>query len=871
MAFKAGAITGDAILDTSQWDRGVKRVGSSSKSLTGTLGRLAKIGFVAVAAGMTAAIYQANKYQKEFRNVSTLTDQNTKDLQEMSLGLLRLDSQLGSTTQLTRSMYDAISAGAKPGKQAFQVIESSAKFAKAAMADNAASVRLLSATVNAYGKDAKTMAGNQLDAEAAADIFFKTIKLGVVTGEQLSSSIGDSIPLFASMKIPVEQLAAGMAAMTKQGVNAAQSTTQLNAIINAFLKPSSALTEVLKEQGYESGQAFIQSEGLAGALELLKTTTESGKFEMAELTRNIRAIKGVLALSGEGARIFNETLEEMENAGGAVNTAFQKQEKTFATFRNEVGKTAIIVGNIGKHFVDDIAGGAQAALESLNQFLLSEEALKKFAKVASKVGGAFAVIKTFAMEVYNLFAENLYNSIEEIKETFNDLFDISVKQGTVFDALSIATNVLGGAFSILISILKLVIKYNMNLISIGIDTAKTFKSVWDVITGKAQWEDVKDNLLNIKDGFAKFGTDLVDDTINVVNRTKEQWDKFTNTGKETSKKFADSMKEGSEKVKKYILENGKAALSGVKNNDEETIDSAKKTNEIMSGLAKRRQDSLNLITKGGLKKNKTEWDRWLDYVEANLDTLEKKIEFFSEATMKLINTMYSGLSNISDLYYKNEFDKLELSTNEELSTLKNTYETDLANLTSRYEQGLITESEYNESSKALEKKYESDRTTIEKDALKERNALAKKQFENNKALALASVWIDAASAIMGFWAAYAAIPFAGQIIAGTLTSAVLGVAGVQSALIAEQQFVPEYAEGTAYHSGGLAMINEEGGEILDLPTGTRVIPHDLSEQMVENGNGIEININNPIVREDNDINRIVNAVSQVLGRQLRTA
>jgi TP901 family phage tail tape measure protein len=386
MAFKAGAIVGDAILNTAKWTSGVGIVQKTSKKLGGVLTKLAKYGFMAVAAGMTAAIFQANKYQKEFRNVSTLTEQNTKDLQDMSLSLLSLDSQLGSTTQLTRSMYDAISAGAKPGKQAFEVIESSAKFAKAAMADNAASVRLLSATVNAYGKEAKTMAGEQLDAEAAADIFFKTIKLGVVTGEQLSSSIGDSIPLFASMKIPVEQLAAGMAAMTKQGVNAAQSTTQLNAIINAFLKPSSALTEVLKEQGYESGQAFIQSEGLAGALELLKTTTESGKFEMAELTRNIRAIKGVLALSGEGAKIFNETLEEMENAGGAVNTAFAKQEKTFFTLKNEMGKTAIIAGNIGKHFVDDIAGGAQSALEALNQFIVSGRALETFANIASKVG-----------------------------------------------------------------------------------------------------------------------------------------------------------------------------------------------------------------------------------------------------------------------------------------------------------------------------------------------------------------------------------------------------------------------------------------------------------------------------------------------------
>lgn len=41
-----------------------------------------------------------------------------------------------------------------------------------------------------------------------------------------------------------------------------------------------------------------------------------------------------------------------------------------------------------------------------------------------------------------------------------------------------------------------------------------------------------------------------------------------------------------------------------------------------------------------------------------------------------------------------------------------------------------------------------------------------------------------------------------------------------------------YASGTDYHPGGLAMINEEGPEILDLPRGTRVIPHKQSMQLL---------------------------------------
>lgn len=40
------------------------------------------------------------------------------------------------------------------------------------------------------------------------------------------------------------------------------------------------------------------------------------------------------------------------------------------------------------------------------------------------------------------------------------------------------------------------------------------------------------------------------------------------------------------------------------------------------------------------------------------------------------------------------------------------------------------------------------------------------------------------------------------------------------------------ANGTSNWRGGLTQINERGGEIVDLPSGTRIIPHDVSKRMV---------------------------------------
>lgn len=76
------------------------------------------------------------------------------------------------------------------------------------------------------------------------------------------------------------------------------------------------------------------------------------------------------------------------------------------------------------------------------------------------------------------------------------------------------------------------------------------------------------------------------------------------------------------------------------------------------------------------------------------------------------------------------------------------------------------------------------------------------------------------------------------------------------------------AAGTSYWRGGLTHINENGGEIIDLPQGTRIYPHERSLNMARGGNvTIPKLADQIIIREDADIERI----GEMLVRKLRTA
>lgn len=64
---------------------------------------------------------------------------------------------------------------------------------------------------------------------------------------------------------------------------------------------------------------------------------------------------------------------------------------------------------------------------------------------------------------------------------------------------------------------------------------------------------------------------------------------------------------------------------------------------------------------------------------------------------------------------------------------------------------------------------------------------------------------------------------------GTLYKGGKAVAGGAADLIGGM--VGRNALGTSYWRGGMTYVHERGGEILDLPGGTRVIPHDVSMRM----------------------------------------
>lgn len=92
--------------------------------------------------------------------------------------------------------------------------------------------------------------------------------------------------------------------------------------------------------------------------------------------------------------------------------------------------------------------------------------------------------------------------------------------------------------------------------------------------------------------------------------------------------------------------------------------------------------------------------------------------------------------------------------------------------------------------------------------------------------------------------------------------------------------IPKFARGTENFAGGPAIINEQGGEIVDLPSGTRVIPHDKSIQTAyaqgrqdnqsnNNNFNFSINIYGANMKSDADMDELADKLMQRIYYQMQ--
>ena len=368
-----GKVDGSLKTACSTADKNLAALGKTAK----TAGKIAAGAMVAAATAVatlgTAAVKSAAEYEAQLANVSTLLTGTEAEVAartaEIGDQVLEISNRTGvATADLTDGMYQVVSAFGDSADAA-AILETAAKSAAAGNATTTDSINLLSAVTKGYG-DTSAEAVQQ-----AADLAFATVRLGQTSFPELAAGMGKVIPLASTLGLEQEQLWGAMATLTGVTGSTAEVVTQMKATMQAFLSPSKNMQAALKNMGYESGQALLESKGLQGSLDALKDAVGGNELAFAGLFSSVEAQTAVLAMAGNQAENLTSKTAEMYEATGAANTAFERQT-------NNLKYDIQMIKNLGANFLTQLGTNI---LPYVREF--AEAALPVVSEALEKIGG----------------------------------------------------------------------------------------------------------------------------------------------------------------------------------------------------------------------------------------------------------------------------------------------------------------------------------------------------------------------------------------------------------------------------------------------------------------------------------------------------
>ena len=286
-AIRAGAAYVELYLNSNRLVRGMNIAEKRLKAFgdtVGNLGRKLLMASAAMAVPFVGGVKVFADFEEQMANVSTMLDKPEQHMDRFRAGIRKMSVDFGeSTDTLAGGLYDILSASIAPEK-ALNVLGVAAKAARAGLTDTKTAADAITTILNSYGLSAD-------NAASVSDLLFATVKRGKTTFAELAPAIGMVATTAASGGVPLEEMGAALATMTRNGVRTENAVVALNAIISSFLKPQKKAVDEAKKLGFEMSTATLKSEGLAGVFARISKLPPDA---IAKLFPNVRALRGVL-------------------------------------------------------------------------------------------------------------------------------------------------------------------------------------------------------------------------------------------------------------------------------------------------------------------------------------------------------------------------------------------------------------------------------------------------------------------------------------------------------------------------------------------------------------------------------------------------
>lgn len=284
---------------------------TSQDAIIGLDDVLATIGIVAALKTIASAFSECSEAAATFETsvamVSTVADTTVLSADQLSNQISELSiATAKDVNELADATYNAISAGVAT-ENAVNTVGEATKLATAGFTSSSSALSVLTTAMNAYGLEASEITN-------ISDSLVTSQNLGVLTIDQLASSMGKAISTASAYSVDLYNLESGYISLTKAGISVEESTTYISSMFNELGDAGSDVAGIIADEtGKSFGQLMNEGYSLANVLDIVYDAAGRDGEAMMNLWGSAEAGKAANAIINQGLDTFNSNLNKLAN------------------------------------------------------------------------------------------------------------------------------------------------------------------------------------------------------------------------------------------------------------------------------------------------------------------------------------------------------------------------------------------------------------------------------------------------------------------------------------------------------------------------------------------------------------------------------
>lgn len=310
-----------------------------------------------VVAGVTAKM--GFDFEDAFTRIDAISNASSQDIARWKKEIMGLSHETAqSPKELADALYFLASAGLK-ANAVFPALEASAKASAVGLGDVAQVGSVVAAVLNAYAKSGIT-------ATDVTDTLLAAVRESRAETDEFGQVVGRLLPISARAGISFGELAGSLASLSNIGLDVYEAATAMRAATQAIVAPGEKAANTMESLGLSAQDLLdaIHKRGLLGALQLLDSTIKDNTTSESDYLRtfrdiipNIRALTGVLGLTGENAKHVQSIFLATTHATGDLGDSLrQVKEGPAFQFRQALNDLKITGVEVGTHVLPLITG-----------------------------------------------------------------------------------------------------------------------------------------------------------------------------------------------------------------------------------------------------------------------------------------------------------------------------------------------------------------------------------------------------------------------------------------------------------------------------------------------------------------------------------